>query len=212
MGNEQLKYSKVTISGPPGVGTSTLKNNLVSKLSAYSWKGFSGGEHMREYAVQQGYLNPDQHGQKHHSVAAYPPDFDRQVDWAMRQRLQKEDRIVLESWLAGFFALGVPEVLRVLLYCSDVNVAIQRVMERDGLSQEEAMQNVQGRVEENFTRWSQMYEAEWQEWVVEGGLVKPQEKIDFFNPDIYHLAIDTVKHNQEGTLLLVLGALGYQSA
>lgn len=167
---------------------------------------------MRAHAVELGYIQPDDHGQKHHSVAAYPPDFDREVDMAMRQRIQEEEFIILESWLAGFFSVGVPEVLRILLYCSDVNVAIQRVMQRDGLSEEEAVKNVQGRVEENFTRWAAMYEAEWHEWVVEGGLVKPEDKIDFFHPGIYHLAIDTVEHNQESTLLLALGALGYQKA
>jgi hypothetical protein len=150
---KQPKYSKVTISGPPGVGTSTLKNSLVSALAQDSWRGYSGGEHMRAHAIKLGYIQPDGHGQKHHSVAAYPPDFDREVDMAMRQRIK----------------------------------------------------------EENFARWAAMYEPEWKEWVVEGGLVKPEDKIDFFHPGIYHLAIDTVIHNQESSVLRVLGALGYKN-
>jgi cytidylate kinase len=47
-------YTNITISGLPGCGSTTLLKGLKEALQFDGWKGFSGGEFMREYAKEKG--------------------------------------------------------------------------------------------------------------------------------------------------------------
>lgn len=201
----------VTISGLPGCGSTTLLNLLRVKLGQDGWGGFSGGEHMRAYAIEKGYFKVDEQGQLHHDASVYPDDFDREVDFGMRQRLQEGEKQILESWLSGFMAQGVEGTLRVLMTCSDEAIRIDRVVNRDGVTVQEAIDNMQNRYDTNLKKWSEMYGQQWQEWVVQPGLMSANEPIDFWDPRIYHLVIDTYKYSKEQSLQLVLDALQAQS-
>ena len=76
------KYKNITVSGFPGAGSTTLMRLLENKLG---WKGYPGGEFMRVYAMEKGYFNK---GEKmHHDATVYPDDFDRQVDYGVREKL-----------------------------------------------------------------------------------------------------------------------------
>lgn len=200
-------YRNVTISGLPGCGSTTLLNLLRVELGPENWTGFSGGEHMRAYAIEQGYFKIDEHGELHHDATVYPEDFDRQVDFGMRQRLQETEKQILESWLSGFMAQGVEGTLRILMVCSDEAVRIDRVVNRDEVTVEEAKENMQARYDKNLEKWSKMYGEQWQEWVVGAGTLGPDQPIDFWHPSLYHLVIDTYKNSKEQSLQLVLDAL-----
>lgn len=204
-------YRNITISGLPGCGSTTLLNLLRVELGPDSWTGFSGGEHMRAYAIEKGYFKVDENGELHHDATVYPDDFDRQVDFGMRQRLQDGEKQILESWLSGFMAQGVEGVLRVLMVCSDEAVRIDRVVNRDEVTVEEARDNMQARYEKNLEKWSKMYGEQWREWVVGPGTLGPDQPIDFWHPNLYHLVIDTYKYSKEQTLQLVLDALEAKS-
>ena len=208
---QELDFRSVTISGGPGTGKNTLKNGLSDKLSPLGWRAFSGGDHMREYAIEKGY-SVEEHGSAHHDASAYPPDFDRQVDFGMRERLQQEEHIILEAWLAGFFAQQIRGVLKVILYVPEVSVTVARLMFRDDLSEEKARNNIEKRLGTNLNRWQAMYQEQWQEWVVKPGLMSAEEPIDFWDPRIYDLAINTGKYNADQVLQIVLKRLGYQES
>lgn len=204
-----MPYKNITISGFPGAGSTTLLNALKEHLKFEGWTGFSGGEFMRAYAAEQGLLDPKS-GKLHHSATAYSDDFDRQVDYGMRDRLQSGEGWILEAWLSGFLAQGVPNTLKVLMICSDDAVRVDRITNRDQVSPQKALENMRNRYNENYTKWSTMYAQEWKEWVVAAGKAQPDEKIDFWKPELYDIVVDTYAMNKKDALKLVLKTL-YES-
>lgn len=198
-------YRNITISGLPGSGSTTLLKMLKQELQFDGWKGFNGGEFMRAYAAEKGLFDANQ--KVHHSAAHYEDDFDRQVDMGMREKLEKEEKWILESWLSGFMAQHVDGVLKVLMVCSDDAVRIDRIVNRDEVTVEAAKKHIEERYKDNFGKWSRMYKDQWQEWVVEKSMAKADEPIDFWRQDLYDLVIDTYKTNQQQSLQLVLNAI-----
>lgn len=199
------QFHNITISGLPGSGSTTLLRKLKEELQFDGWKGFSGGEFMREYAKEKGLFQ--EKGGIHHDSSHYEDDFDRQIDYGMREKLEKEEKWILESWLSGFLGQGVPNVLKVLMVCSDEAVKIDRVVNRDGITVQEAKDNMHARYQQNLGKWSRMYANEWQTWVVDRGVMRKDEAIDFWDPRLYDLVIDTYSHNKEDTLQMVLDKL-----
>jgi cytidylate kinase len=177
---------------------------LQEKLGP-DWQAFSGGEFMRAYAAEQGLF--DDKNTLHHSSIVYGDDFDREVDMGMRQKLGTQEKWILESWLSGFMAQGVPAVLKVLLICSDEAVKIDRIVNRDLVTVAVAKEHIHERYNENLAKWSKLYAAQWQEWVVDPGTLPASEPIDFWRPELYDIVIDTFSVNRGEVLGKVLDAL-----
>lgn len=203
--SSKYKYNNITISGLPGSGSTTLLRMLKEELQFDGWKGFSGGEFMRAYAEEKGLFDGSK--KLHHSAAHYEDDFDRQVDMGMRAKLSKGNKWILESWLSGFLAQGVKDTLKVLTFCSDDAVRIDRIVNRDEVSVTEAKKHIHQRYTENFAKWKRMYESEWNDWVVDAGTMTQDDPIDFWHPDLYDIVIDTYSTNQQETLKTVLNAI-----
>lgn len=185
----KLKYQSIAISGPPGAGRTTLLRNLKPIAEAWGWQTFSGGEWARQFAIQNGKHKSDD--PSHHLATDYSDDIDHQIDAAMREKLSHPDaHFAVESWIAGWNMRGLPHVLKVLLTCDD-SLRIDRMVNRDGLSVEEAKQHIHDRQEANFSKWKRMYGV-----------------TDFWNPKYYDLVIDTYSNGPTETLNLVLRALG----
>jgi cytidylate kinase len=199
MGNQidlslhKYKYRNITISGLAGTGSTTLLNMLKEHLKFDGWTGFSGGEFMRTYALEKGLLN----GSEHHDSSIYNEEFDRKIDYGMREKLTNESKWILESWLSGFMAQKIPNTLKILVYCGSDAVRIDRLVNRDQVSVEVAKANIIKRAKNNQKRWSKMYKDEWQEWVVDQGKIGQDEPINFWDPRLYDLIIDSYKFNQK---------------
>lgn len=198
-------YRNVTISGLPGGGSTTLLQLLKEELKLQGWRGFSGGEFMRAYALEKGLFEENEG--MHHDSRHYEDDFDRKIDMGMREKLSTEEKWVIESWLSGFLAQEVPDVLKVLVICSDDAVRIDRVVNRDKISVQEAKDNMRERYEANLAKWARLYEDQWQEWVVKPGKIGANEPINFWRPELYDLVIDTYSTSPEETLQRVLDTL-----
>ena len=201
----QFVYRNITISGLPGSGSTTLLRHLKEELQFDGWKGFSGGEFMRAYAEEKGLF--DKNAGYHHDASHYEEDFDRKVDYGMREKLEQEEKWILESWLSGFLAQGVGGVLKVLMVCSDESVKVDRIVNRDRITVEVAKKNMFDRYRANNDKWSKLYANEWQKWVVESGTMDKKDQIDFWHPNLYDVVIDTYSNNQEATLRIVMDAL-----
>lgn len=201
----EYKYKNVTISGLPGCGSTTLLNELREALKFDGWTGFSGGEFMRAYATEKGLF--DDKTKTHHDASAYSDDFDRQVDMGMREKVEHQTHLIVESWLSGFMAQQVPGVLKVLMVCSEYSVRVDRIVNRDTITVEEAKHHLHDRYATNMAKWSRMYDEQWQDWVVAPGLAKPTDPIDFWRPDLYDVVIDTYSTNQQQGLEIVLNAI-----
>ncbi len=197
-----MNYKNITISGLPGGGSTTLLKQLRENLEFDGWRGFSGGEFMRAYALEKGLFK--ENGGLHHSAADYEEEFDRTIDMGMREKLENEEKWILESWLSGFMGQGVAGTLKVLVYCSDDAVRVDRIVNRDKVTADQALENMRKRTSANISKWSRMYAKEWQEWVVGTGKATATERINFWKPELYDVVIDTYSMNQEQTLQKVL--------
>lgn len=202
---ENYNYYNVTISGLPGCGSTTMLNSLREALKVSGWRGFSGGEFMRHYAMEKGLWDPK--NPAHHNATIYSVEFENEVDYGMREKLSNETQWIIESWLSGFLAQGVPKTLKILMTCSSDDVRIDRVVNRDGITIEQAKQNTMERYQSNLAKWIKMYGDRWQEWVVDAGKASPDDPIDFWRPDLYDLVLDTYSLTQEQTLAKVLSVL-----
>jgi cytidylate kinase len=205
MSINNYNFKNITISGLPGCGSTTLLNKLREELRFDGWKGFSGGEFMRAYAEEKGLFDPTNGG--HHYAADYEEDFDRKVDFGIREKLESQKKWIIEAWLSGFFAQGVEGTLKVLMVCSEDSVRIDRLINRDNVSVEKAKENIWDRYDSNLKKWQKIYDKEWQDWVVAKNKVKSGDPIDFWREDLYDVVVDTFKNNQEESLKIVLDAI-----
>ena len=185
-----LKYSSIAISGRPGAGRSTLLKNLKPLVEALGWETFSGGDWARKFAIENG--KHDSKDITHHLATDYSDEIDHQIDVAMRKKLSDPNtHVAVESWIAGWNMRGLPHVLKVLLMTED-SLRIDRVVNRDNLSVEEAKAHLRDREDANIGKWKRMYGV-----------------TDFWDPKYYDLVINTYSHGPKETLNLVLQALGY---
>lgn len=207
MSLQQFKYKNITISGLPGSGSTTLLKMLKEDetFKFAGWKGFNGGDFMRAYAEEKGLFK--QNGGLHHDASHYEDDFDRKIDMGMRQKLQEEEGWILESWLSGFLAQQVPGVLKILMVCSNKAVKVDRIVNRDSVTSEQAIANMNERYDNNSKKWKRLYAKEWQEWVVKAGTLPATAPIDFWDENLYDIIIDTYSHNQHEVLKIVLDAI-----
>ena len=185
----KLNFDNITISGGVSSGKNTLLNNLKPYLK--NWKFFSGGLFMREYAISHNLISKE--SAKHHLATVYSDDFDKQVDAEMQKRLKEESHLVIEAWLIGFLARNFKNTLRVLLICSDDALRIDRIVNRDKTTIEEAKHHIRYREEENFKKWQRLYGNH-----------------NFFDPKYYQLVIDTYSSGPLETVGKVLDKLNYK--
>jgi len=185
-----FKYASIAISGPPGAGRSTLLKNLKPIVTALGWEIFSGGDWARQYAIEAG--NHDPKDPSHHKATDYSDAIDHQIDAAMQQKLSDPTmHIAVESWIAGWNMRLLPHVLKVLLMCDD-SLRIDRIVNRDNLTVEEAKKHLHEREMANLSKWQRMYGVS-----------------DFWDPKYCDLVINTYSNGPKETLDLVLQALGY---
>ncbi|MFZ2200179.1 MAG: cytidylate kinase family protein [Microgenomates group bacterium] len=191
----QTKYKNITVSGLPGAGSTTLGKHLAKHLDFHF---HSGGDFMRQYAIEKGYFDPKQ--SVHHSATAYPDDFDLKVDHQMRADIAQKQGFVYESWLSGFLAQQIEGTFKILVYCSDDSVRVDRIANRDDITIAEAKEHIFTREQKNLDKWINMYSKEWGEWVVKPGTLSANDPIYFWRSELYDLAIDTYKLGKEETL------------
>lgn len=200
-----IPYRNITISGIAGTGSTTLLKMLKDVLHEDGWTGYSGGEYMRKFLPEL--TQQDANHKAHHSAEDYGEQVDRQTDESIREQLIKEDGKIIESWLSGFMAQGVPGVLKILLICTNELDRANRLAARDEMTPADAMLQAYMRLEKNTRRWSRMYATEWSDWVVETGLLSDEKPAFFWHPNLYDLVIDTAVHDPQSCVEVVLATL-----
>lgn len=184
---ENGKYKNISISGKIAVGSTTLYKRLKEVLQPKGWSFFSGGEYMREYAIKHKLI--DQYESTHHAATVYSDQVDTEFDAMVAKKLKDENHLAVESDLAGFFSRENSNVLRILLVCDD-KLRIDRLVNRENMTIEEAKEHIKKREEENLSKWKRLYGEH-----------------NFWDPSYYNLIIDTFKNSPKETLKQVLLAL-----
>lgn len=178
------QYKNITISGTIGVGSTTLAKKLANILG---WKYVNTGAIQRAYDKEHG-VDENRSG-----ALNRPDDHEREMEAQALKVLTEESHVVYEAWLSGFVARDLSHVFKVLVICSEDDVRIDRVMNREDIDLEDAKTSIKKRETENIEKWKKLYGTD-----------------DFWDHDKYDLVVDTYSSGPHETLGKVLDAIGYK--
>lgn len=190
---ELPNIKNITVSGRIGSGATTLAKKLSEILG---WEMLEGGTIMRRIQSEVGAGVSETNKR--------PDHFDLEYEEKVKKILKEESHRIIQSHLAGFDAQGIEKVYKIMVVCEDEegndkkDIRIDRLVNRDKVSIDEAKKEVADREEKNLEKWRRLYAENDQEWI-------------YWNKDYYDLIINTYSHNQEETLQHALTALGYTS-
>lgn len=189
--NENMKNIKnITISGRIGSGATTLAIKLSEVLG---WEVLEGGQIMRRInkEVGAGIVETNKR----------PDHFDLEYEEMVKKILREEKNRIIQSHLAGFDAKEIKGVYKILVVCEDEegndkkDIRIDRLINRDKISVEEAKNEVVEREKRNLEKWRRLYADNDEAWV-------------YWEKNYYDLIINTYSHNKEEALKIALEALG----
>lgn len=182
----------ITVSGRIGSGATTLAVKLGEALS---WDVLDGGKLFREINQELGMSITESNSR--------PDHFDLEYEERVKRMLRTEDHIIIQSHLAGFDAQGIEGVFKILVICEDEHgedkkeIRIDRLVNRDGVSIENAKYEVGERERQHLEKFRRLYANNNQDWV-------------YWDKKYYDLVISTYSHNQNETLRLALARVGYK--
>ncbi|MBS3131203.1 nucleoside monophosphate kinase, partial [Candidatus Woesearchaeota archaeon] len=166
------KYSNsmiITISGKAGSGKSTVAKALAKRLGL---KHYSVGDLMRQMAAERG-ITLNELGK----LAEKDKSIDRELDDRQIAIGKKEDNFVIDGRLTAFFIPNAHH--KVFLDCEDGERA-KRIMkegrkDEKGSNVNEVIKKIKEREESERKRYKKYY------------------KVDYYDPDLYDLMIDTTE-------------------
>ncbi|SFR92608.1 cytidylate kinase [Halomicrobium zhouii] len=169
----------ITVSGPAGVGKSTLAEGLADALG---YDHVSGGDIFRELADERGVSVVE-----FNRLAEEDEQIDLDLDRRLRQIAEEREDLVVESRLAGWMA-GDHADLKLWLD-APLSVRAARIADREDKSVAEAKEETQARAASEALRYEEYY------------------GIDIEDLAIYDLTVNTARWSIDGVLDLVRGAV-----
>jgi len=163
----------ITLSGPPGSGTSTVGKIVAKKLDL---KFLPVGEIFRQMAKEKG-LSLEEFS----SMAEKDPSVDKEVDIRQVEEANK-GKVVFDSRLSGWLVRNAD--LKVWLK-APLDVRLKRVAQRDKISEQRAFIDVTLREGSEKKRYKNYYD------------------IDLDDLSVYDLVIDTSKWNADQVAELI---------
>ena len=183
----------ITISGRIGAGSTTLAKGIAKILG---WKRLEGGDIFWEAVRKRLGLDPK-------DTNLRPDEEDRLFDEQLKKILREDKDIVIETKLAAFNAQGIPGIFKILVVCEDKDgtdqtaIRIDRLVNREGISVEEAKVEVVEREEHDLAKWRKIYAGKDEAWV-------------YWDKEYYDLVINTFSNNQEEALKISLEGIGFR--
>ena len=176
---------RITVSGLPGSGTSTLVRGICQ---AKGWSALNGGDVFREEAANRGLSVAD-----FSQLCKSDPAVDRELDHRLVEAMQDADGPeIVESRLAGWWAYrNEIDCLRIWIEV-DLNERLDRVAMREGDDVNRREESLV-REEADRQRYTELYD------------------IDILSMEPYDLVIDGTKPSATDVLQVVLAAMGDSS-
>ncbi len=171
---------KITVSGPPGSGTTTLARNIAEK---HGFQLISAGETFRDLAKERG-LSVAEFG----ALAEKDITIDALIDVRQKETAKKKDNIVVEGRLSGWM---VEDAYLKIWLNAPLACRAKRIATRDGMDEYTARDLTLQREESERTRYRNYYRIE----------------IDDLTP--YHLAMNSEVWSGEALAAIVDLALGF---
>lgn len=172
----------IAVSGKIGAGSTTLAKHLAKH---FGWKHLEGGEIFWEAVRKRLDLLPK-------DTNLRPDEEDELFDKQLKEILAHDKHIILETKLAGFNAQGIDGIFKILIVCEDrdgvdqMNVRIDRLVNREGIPVQEAKEEVLEREKNDLEKWRKLYADNDQDWV-------------YWKKEYYDLVINTFSHNPDET-------------
>ncbi len=168
---------RVTISGPPGSGTTTVARKVAEILG---YPVISAGEVFRKLAKEKG-MSLEDFGR----YAETNPEIDNIVDRRQREEALKHENAVVEGRLSGWM---VPAELKVWIYC-DREIRVQRIAKREEKPVEEVRRETVEREEVEKRRYMKIY------------------GLDIEDRSLYHLMINSGKFSADEIAGIIVKAV-----
>ena len=184
-----LGIRNITISGRIGAGATTLAKKLSEILH---WDLLEGGDLFEKIHEE---LKLDQT-----MVSGRPDHFDLEYEEKVKKMLATEKNHIIQSHLAGFDAQGIPGIFKICILCEDEEgndkkeIRIDRLINRDKVSLEEAKREVLEREKQHLGKWIRLYAGGDQNW-------------NYWDKKYYDLVINTYTHDKDESLELALKKL-----
>jgi len=176
----------LTVSGKIGAGATSLAKGLSKVLG---WDFLEGGDIFekihKELKISQAMVN------------SRPDHFDLEYEEKVKNMLKNKNHHIIQSHLAGFDAQGIDGIFKILVLCEDSHgrdkeeIRIDRLINRDKISIEEAKEEVLEREKQHLEKWRRLYANNDRNWV-------------YWDKKYYDLVINTYSHNQDETLKIAL--------
>jgi cytidylate kinase len=179
----------ITVSGRIGSGATTLAHGIADH---FGWDILDGGKILRKVQAELG-ASVEQTSKR-------PDHFDLEYEEKIKQMLRNESHHVVQSHLAGFDAQGIAEVFKIFVVCEDregndkIDVRIDRLVNRDGISIDQAKHEVRERDRQNLEKWQRLYANGDPDWV-------------YWDRKYYDVVINTYSNSHEESLVLALKAI-----
>ena len=141
---------RLTVSGPPGSGTSTLVDKICQSRN---WTSLNGGEIFRTEAANRGLSVVE-----FSSLCKQDLDVDRELDTKLKEAISSQNPPdVVESRLSGWWAHQLElDCLRVWVSVSDEERA-RRIQNREGGDFSERLQESKQRQYDDNQRYMELY-------------------------------------------------------
>ncbi len=164
---------KVTISGPPGSGKTTIAGLLSEKLGM---EVITGGMIFRGYAEELG-ITLSELGKR----AEAEEDFDRKLDMYQLEVLKTKDNIIVESRLSGWLChINGIRAFKIFLKADD-SVRIKRIEssleEREGEQHGDIHKSVKERELSEWKRYNKYYNIDFNDVSIYDAVIDSSQKL-----------------------------------
>lgn len=169
----------IAISGPHGAGKTTIAKSIAN---AFNLRYLSAGQIFRELARKKGMniIEFTKYVSKH-------PDIDIMIDKLVKKEALKND-IVLDSQLAYKMIEELKPIK--ILVTARADDRVKRVMQRENISYSDAKLEIELRDREERKRFKRLY------------------NVDLWNPEDFHLVINTSKLSKRESIKLGVCLVG----
>jgi cytidylate kinase len=137
---------RITVSGPPGSGTTTLAKYLAR---THGYEIISAGEMFRQLAQERS-MNLADFG----ALAEKDVSIDAMIDVRQKEVARKKDNLIVEGRLSGWMVEGAD--LKIWLH-APIGCRAQRIAARDGSDEYTAREVTLQREESEHTRYLHYY-------------------------------------------------------
>jgi cytidylate kinase len=162
---------RVTISGPPGSGTTTVAKLLAKKLN---FELISAGEVFRKIAKEKKMSLAELS-----RLADTNPEIDLEIDRYQKELAENKANVVVEGRLSGWM---VNADLKVWLFASE-DIRVERIARREKKSIDEAKRETKEREKIEKRRYEKYYGIDIDDWtiyhlVINSGYFTPDEIVE----------------------------------